>query len=106
MGEEEERRGDLDLTQRALAGIWAVRVKEATSQVISVGALVMGFQRMLGLVCSRYLSAGLHGCEGSAVSVASLGAFQSAVARAVWSKELPMTNTPALLNLLDGPLEL
>ena len=37
------------------------------------------------------------------ISVAALSSFRSAVARAVWSKKLPMTNTPALLSLLDGP---
>ena len=57
---------------------------------------------MLGMVRSRYLPGKLHGCEG-AISVSALGSFRSAVARAVWSKKLPMTNTPALLSLLDGP---
>ena len=59
---------------------------------------------MLGMVRSKYLPGGLHGCEGAAVSVTALGSFRSAIARAVWSKKLPMTNTPALLSLLDGPL--
>ena len=45
----------------------------------------------------------MHGCEGAAVSVTALSSFRSAIARAVWSKKLPMTNTPALLSLLDGP---
>ena len=58
---------------------------------------------MLGMVRSKYLPGGLHGCEGSAVSVTALGSFRSAIARAVWSKKLPMTNSPALLSLLDGP---
>ena len=58
---------------------------------------------MLGMVRSKYLHGGLHGCEGAAISVGALGSFRSAVARAVWSKKLPMTNTPALLSLLDGP---
>ena len=58
---------------------------------------------MLGMVRSKYLSGGLHGCEGAAISVSALSSFRSAVARAVWSKKLPMTNTPALLSLLDGP---
>ena len=58
---------------------------------------------MLGMVCSKNARAGLHGCEGSAVSVSELSAFRSAVSRAVWSK-IPMTNTQALLlSLLDGP---
>ena len=37
------------------------------------------------------------------MSVTALSSFRSAIARAVWSKKLPMTNTPALLSLLDGP---
>ena len=59
-------------------------MKEATSHVIAVGARSMGFQRMLGMVCSKYWPAWLHGCEGAAVSVSALSAFRSAVARAVW----------------------
>ena len=47
--------GHLDVTQRALAGTLSSRVKEATSHVIAVGALSMGFQRMLGMVGSKYL---------------------------------------------------
>ena len=56
---------------------------------------------MLGMVRSKYLPGGLHGCEGAAISVRALGSFRSAVARAVWSKKLPMTNTPALLSLFS-----
>ena len=41
--------------------------------------------------------------RGAAVSVTAVSSFRSAIARAVWSKKLPMTNTPALLSLLDGP---
>ena len=77
------------------------RVRIATTQVPAVGVLLLGFQRMLGMVGSKYLPGGLHGCEGAAVSVTA--SFRSAIARAVWSKKLPMINTPALLSLLDGP---
>ena len=77
--------------------------KITTIQVPAVGALPLGFQRMLGMVRSKYLPGGLHGCEGAAVSVTALSSFRSAISRAVWSKKLPMTNTPALLSLLDGP---
>ena len=52
---------------------------------------------------SKYLPGGLHGCEGAAVPVTALSSFRSAIARAVWSQKLPMTNTSALLSLLDGP---
>ena len=65
--------GHLDMTLRASAGTLSSRVKIATAQFISVGALSMGFQRMLGMVCSRYLSCGLRGCEGAAISVSALG---------------------------------
>ena len=98
-----DRRLLLDVTFRAVAGTLNSRVKIATTQVPAVGALSLGFQRMLGMVRSKYLPGGLHGCEGAAISVSALASFRSAVARAVWSKKLPMTNTPALLSLLDGP---
>ena len=92
--------GHLDVTLRAVAGTLNTRVKIATTQVPAVGALHLGFQRMLGLVRSKYLPGGL---QGAAISVTALSSFRSAVARAVWSKKLTMTNTPALLSLLDGP---
>ena len=95
--------GHLDVTLRAVAGTLTNRIKIATTQVPAVGALPLGFQRMLGMVRSKYLPGGLHGCEGAAVSVTALSSFRSAISRAVWSKKLPMTNTPALLSLLDGP---
>ena len=95
--------GHLDVTLRAVAGTLSSRVSIATTQVPAVGALLLGFQRMLGMVRSKYLPGGLHGCEGAAVSVTAVSSFRSAIARAVWSKKLPMTNTPALLSLLVGP---
>ena len=91
------------MTQRALAGTLRKRVREATSHVIAVGALSMGFQRLLGMVCSKHLPVRLHGCEEAADPASALSAFRSAVARAVWSKTLSMTNTLAKLSLLDGP---
>ena len=47
------------------------------------------------MVRSRYFFGGLHGCENAAISVSALGSFRSAVARAVWSKKLHMTDTLA-----------
>ena len=67
--------------------------KEATSHVIAVGALPVGFQRVLEVVRSKYLPAGLHGCEGSAISINALSTHRAAAARAVCSKKLSMTNT-------------
>ena len=95
--------GHLDVTLRGVAGTLTNRVTIATTQVLAVGALPLGFQRMLGMVRSKYLPGGLHGCEGAAVSVTALCSFRSAIARAVWSKKLPMISTPALLSLLDAP---
>ena len=57
---------------------------------------------MVGMVCFTNLPAGLHGSEGAAISVSALSAVRSAVARAVRSKKLPMTNTPAWSMLLEG----
>ena len=65
--------GHLDVT---LAGTLSSRVKIATTQVPAVGALPLGFQRMLVMVRSKYLPGGLF-CD--------------------------CHNTPALLSLLDGP---
>ena len=30
--------------------------------------------------------------------------FGAAIVRAVWSSKMPLANTPAVLNLLDGPV--
>ena len=38
------------------------------------------------------------------MSASSLGAFRAAIVWAVWSGKLPLANTPAVLNLLDGPV--
>ena len=77
----------LDFTNRARAGTFSCRVKEATARVATVGALPLGFQVKLGLVRGKYILAGLHAAEASYVSSSSLIAF-----------------TPAVLNLLDGPV--
>ena len=47
--------GHLDVTLRAVAGTLTNRLKIATTQVPAVGALPLGFQRMLGMVRSKYL---------------------------------------------------
>ena len=77
--------GHLDVTLRAFAGTLTNRVKIATTQVQAVGALPLGFQRMLGLLRSKDLPGGVHGCEGPVVSVTTL--FSP---RVVWSKKLPV----------------
>ena len=72
------------------------QVREATSRVVSVGALLLGFQVKLGLARGKYLPPGLHAAEASFVSSSSIGAFGAAV----WSSKMPL----AILNLLDGPV--
>ena len=58
----------------------------------------------LGLVRGKYILASLHAAEASCVSASSLGAFRAAVVEAVWSSQMPLANTPAVLSLLDGPV--
>ena len=65
----------------------------------------MGFQVKLGLVRGKYLPAGLHAAAASYVSSSSISAFRAAIVRAVWSTKMPLANTPAILNLLDGPVD-
>ena len=96
--------GHRDFTLRVRAGTLSKRVREATFGVASVGALLLGFQVKLELVRGKYLPAGLHAAEASYVSSSSISAFRAAIVRAVWSTKMPLVNTPAILNLLDGPV--
>ena len=66
----------------------------------------LGFQVKLGLVRGKYLPAGLHAAaEASYVSSSSISSFRAAFVRAVWSTKMPLANAPAILNLLDGPVD-
>ena len=65
----------------------------------------LGFLAKLGLVRGKYLSAGLHAAEASYVSSSSISAFRAAIVRSVWSSKMPLANTPAILSLLDGPVD-
>ena len=93
--------GHLDFTLRARAGTLSRRVREATLGVASDGALPLGVQVKLGLVRSKYLPAGLHAAEASYVSSSSISAFRAPIR----SSKMPLANAPALLNLLDGPVD-
>ena len=92
--------GHLDETQLALAGTSSNRVKKPHSMPFGWSPLHRVPRNAWKGVLQIFASCG---CEGSAISVNALSAFRSAVARAVWSKKLSMTTTPALLSLLDGP---
>ena len=97
--------GHLDFTFRARAGTLSNRVCEATFGVASVGALLLGFQVKLGLARGKYLPAGLHAAEAFYVSSSSISAFRAAIVRAVWSTKMPLANSLAIRNLLDGPVD-
>ena len=94
----------LDFTYRARAGTLSRRIG-ATVGVAAVGALPLGFHVKLGLVRGKYLPAGLHAAEASYVSSSSISASRAAIVRAVWSSKMPLANAPAILNLLDGPVD-
>ena len=98
-----DRGGHLDFTRKARAGTLTKRVGEATTGVAAVGALPLGFQVKLGLVGGKNLPAGLHAAEASYVSSSSISASRAAIVRAVWSSKMTLADTPAILNLLDGP---
>ena len=68
----------------------------------AVGALHLGFKVKPGLARGKHLPAGLHADEASYVSASSVSAFRAAIVRSVWSCKMPLANTPAVLNLLDG----
>ena len=97
--------GHLDFTYRARAGTLSRRVGKATVGVTAVGALPLGFLAKLGLVRGKYLPAGVHAAEASYVSSSSISAFRAAIVRSVWSSKMPLANTPAILSLLDGPVD-
>ena len=73
--------------------------------VAAVGALPLGFQVKLGLVRGKYLPAGLHAAEASYVSSSTINSSRAAIVRAVWSTKMPLADSPAILNLLDGPVD-
>ena len=97
--------GHLDFTYRARAGTLSRRIGGATVGVAAVGALPLGFKVKLGLVRGKYLPAGLHAAAASYVSSSFISAFRAAIVRAVWSSKMPLANAPAILNLLDGPVD-
>ena len=43
--------------------------------------------------------------KASYVSSSSISAFRAAIVRSVWSSKMPLANTPAILNLPDGPVD-
>ena len=80
------------------------RIKDASHQVVAVGALPLGFPGKLGLARGKNLLAGLHAVDASYVSASSLSAFRAAVVRSVCCCKMPLASTSVILNLLDGPV--
>ena len=90
-----------DFTRRARAGTLSKRVRQAALGVAAV-LYLLGFLVKLGLVRGKCLPAGLHAAEVSCVSSSSISAFRAAIVRAVLASKMPLANAPAILNLLDG----
>ena len=57
----------------------------------------------MGLVRAKFLPAGLHGAEGSHISIKNLSSFRTGIVKACWPKKLPMADPHAILSLLDTP---
>ena len=95
--------GHLDVTNRARAHTLSSRADKATVGVHLVSALPFGFLRLVGIVRSKFLPAGLHGCEGAPISIRKVDSFRTANVRACWPRKLPMANPHAVLSLLDAP---
>ena len=60
--------GHIDTSLRGWATTLTSRVSAAAWGFSAVAVLPGGFTSKLGLVCSKFLSAALHGCEASKVS--------------------------------------
>ena len=95
--------GHLDITCRVRAGTLARRVVRATDQVAILGALPFGFLRLVGFARTKFLPAGLHGAQGSHISLKNLSSFRTGIVKACWPRKLPMANPQAVLSLLDAP---
>ena len=61
-----------------------------------------GFQAKLGLVRGKFLPAALHVAEAFYVSSSSINAIGAVIVRSVWSTRMPLACTPAILNVLNG----
>ena len=97
--------GHLDFTHRAWVGTLSKRVARLLLVLLRLVLYLWVFQVKLGLVRGEYLPAGFHAAEASYVSSSSISDFRAAIVRAVWSSKMPLANTPAILNLLDGPFD-
>ena len=96
--------GHLYFTDRAGAGTLSCRVKEATAGVATVGALPLGFQVKLGLVRGKYIPAGLHAAEALMCLHPRIVPFGLPLSWRCAPIRCLLANTPAVLNLLDGPV--
>ena len=74
-----------------------------TWEEILTSLIVQGL--VLFPIVGQATPAGLHAAEASHVSSSSISAFRAAIVRAVWSTKMPLANSPAVLNRLDGPVD-
>ena len=92
--------GHLDFTNRARAGTRPVGCGLRRTALLLL--LTSGVSTQIGIsVRCKCIPAGIHAVEASYVSSSSLGAFRAAIVRAVWSINMPLANTPAVLGFLD-----
>ena len=73
--------------------------------LLLVGALPLGFWLSWVLFVVSIFLLVLHAAEASYVSSSSISAFRAAIVRSVWSSKMPLANAPAILSLLDGPVD-
>ena len=98
--------GHLDFTFRARACTLSKRVGEATVVLLQLVLYLWVFRLSWGWFVVSIFPAGLHAAEASHLSSSSISAFRAAIVRAIWSSKMPLGNDPAILNLLEGLLEL
>ena len=67
--------GHLDVTNRARAHTLSCRADKAMVRVHLISALPFGFLRLVGFALSKFLPAGLHGCEGAPISSRKVDSF-------------------------------
>ena len=95
--------GHLDFTTRAGAGTLTKSVKDARHGVAAVGALHLGFRFswvwFVGSICQLgCMLLRLRTC------LPPPSVPRAACVRSVWSSKMLLTNTPVVLNPLDGPV--
>ena len=95
----------LDFTKRAGAGTLSCRISRRLLLVwLLLVPCLQVFQVKLGLVRGKYILAGLHAAGPLMCLPPRLVPLLLQLLGRVWSSKMPLASTPAVLNLLDGPV--